>query len=54
MPAALHKYPVRINFTVVGKKPRKVDLPGLEIVVSGRYPSGLRIWRCCLDELYAN
>jgi hypothetical protein len=44
----------RINFVVIGKKPRKADLPGLEIIVGGKYPSGVRVWRCCLDQLFAN
>lgn len=44
----------RISFVVVGRKPRKADLPGLDIVLCARYPNGKKAWRCCLDGVLAN
>lgn len=42
----------RIRFNVFGEKPRKANLPGLEIVVWPRPPR--KAWACCLDGLYSN
>lgn len=44
----------RISFIVHGKKPCKVNLPGLDIVFCARYPNGGKAWRCCLNGLLAN
>jgi hypothetical protein len=49
-----YNWPIRLSFTVEGKKPCKADIPGLDIVECGRFPNGRRRWVCCLDGLYAN
>lgn len=49
-----YNWPIRLSFEVTGKKPSKAHLPGLDIVTCSRYPSGVRVWKCCLDGLYAN
>ncbi len=54
MPSPRYDWPRLIVFTTTGKKPRKADLPGLEIGPGGRYPNGKRIWNFWLEGLYAN
>jgi hypothetical protein len=49
-----YDWPIRLSCTVVGKKPLLRSVPGLEIVVGGRFPTGQRYWRCCIDGLFAN
>ena len=46
---------VRLSFVVHGRKPAAARLPGLDVVVAGRYGSPPRyVWRCCLNGLLAN
>lgn len=49
-----HTWPVHIWFMAYGKKPRKCDLPGLQIGAAGQYPSGVRVWRCFFEGLLSN
>jgi len=52
-----YSWPIRLSFTVRGRKPCKARIPGVDIVTHGVYVSGQRkvhIWGCALDGLFAN
>ena len=52
-PLYLTPWSPRLNWISWGRKPRKCDLPGLDVVVAGR-SGNRRAWRCCLDGLFSN
>lgn len=52
-----YTWPIRLSFTLRGRKPHKARLPGVEVLTHGVYEAGGRkvhIWGCAIDGLFAN